>query len=64
MSGVSFSDLETYGTLKELYADDMAYQDHVMNSLWSFCRQAGSGEIEFDGNYWNQAVQFTLNRLA
>jgi hypothetical protein len=61
MSGVTFNDLETYGMLKELYSDDVAYQDHVQNSLYAFCRHAGAGEIEFDGNNWNQPVQFSLN---
>lgn len=61
MSGVTFSDLETYGSLKEMYDSDVSYQDHVQNSLHAFVKHAGSGEIEFDGNYWNKNVQFSLN---
>ena len=53
MSGVNFSDLEDYGNLKELYADDLQYQDHVSNSIWSFIREAGKSEVNFDGNNWN-----------
>ena len=61
MSGAVFSDVETYGQLKELYSDDVQYQEHVMNSLYSFMDQAGAGEVEFDGNNFNVPVLFGLN---
>ena len=61
MSGVSFSDLEAYGNLKEMYADDLQYQDHVSNSIWAFIREAGKSEVNYDGNYWNVGTQFSLN---
>ena len=61
MSGAVFSDVESYGMLKELYSDDVRYQEHVQNSLYSFLKQAGSGDVEFDGNYWNVPVLFGLN---
>jgi hypothetical protein len=61
MSGVNFSDLESFGNLKEMYAEDAQYQDHVSNSIWSFIREAGKSEVNFDGNYWNIQTNFTLN---
>lgn len=61
MSGPVFSDVDTYGLLKELYADDVQFQEHVLHSFFNFLRQAGSGEVEFDGKYWNQGVVFQLN---
>ena len=64
MSGVSFSDLESYGNLRELYKDDLQYQERITNSAWEFIRDAGKNEVNFDGNYWNVGTQFTLNRLA
>ena len=61
MSGVQFSDLETYGNLKELYSDDTQYQEHVQSSIYNFVKHAGADEVEFDGLYFNQALRFTLN---
>jgi hypothetical protein len=61
MSGATFTDLESFGLLKELYLDDVKYQDHVQSSLQNFVKKADSGEIEFDGNYFNVPVQFQLN---
>lgn len=61
MSGAIFSDVDTYGLLKELYADDVQFQEHVLHSFYNFLRKAGSGEVEFDGKYWNQGVVFQLN---
>lgn len=61
MSGAVFSDVESFGLLKELYLDDVEYQDHVQSSLYNFIRKADSGEVEFDGNYFNVPVQFQLN---
>ena len=61
MSGAVFSDVETYGMLRELYSEDVKYQEHIQNSLYSFVKHAGAGEVEFDGNYWNVPVMFGLN---
>jgi hypothetical protein len=61
MSGATFSDLESFGLLKELYLDDVKYQDHVQSSLYGFLKKADSNEVEFDGNYFNVPVQFALN---
>ncbi len=61
MSGATFSDVDTYGLLKELYADDVQFQEHILSSFYNFLRKAGKGEVEFDGKYWNQGVVFGLN---
>ena len=61
MSGAVFDDVATYGMLKELYSDDVTFQEHIMNSLYSFVKHAGAGEVEFDGNNWNVPVMFGLN---
>lgn len=61
MSGVVFSDVATYGLLKELYADDVQYQEHVKSSFYNFIRHADDGEVEFDGKEFNIGVQFQLN---
>ncbi len=61
MSGATFSDVDTYGLLKELYADDVQFQEHILSSFYNFLRKAAKGEVEFDGKYWNQGVVFALN---
>lgn len=61
MSGAIFSDVDTYGLLKELYADDVQFQEHVLHSFYNFIRKSGSGEVEFDGKYWNQGTVFQIN---
>lgn len=61
MTGVVFSDVETYGLLKELYADDVQFQEHILSSFYNFLRKAAAGEVEFDGNYFNVGVQLQVN---
>lgn len=61
MTGATFDDVDTYGNLKELYADDLRYQEHVQSSLYNFIRHADSDEVEFDGKNWNQGVTFQVN---
>lgn len=61
MSGATFTDVDTYGLLKELYADDVEMQENIVNSFYNFLRKADSSEVEFDGKYWNQGVVFQLN---
>lgn len=61
MSGAVFSDVDSFGLLKELYADDVQFQEHVLSSFYNFCKKAGSGEVEFDGSYFNQGVVFQVN---
>jgi hypothetical protein len=61
MSGAVFNDVDSYGLLKELYADDVQFQEHILSSFYNFLRKASKGEVEFDGKYWNQGVVFQLN---
>ena len=61
MSGPAYSDLETYGLLKDLYDDDVSYQENVTHSLYNFCKHVGQGEINFDGNRWRIPAQLQLN---
>lgn len=61
MAGPTFSDLATYGNLKELYADDLTYQDNIQNSMFEHVRKGSKDECEFDGNHWNVGVTFQLN---
>ena len=60
MSGAVGSDVYTYGNLKEIYDEDIQYQEHVQNSFYTFLREAGEGEVEFDGQHFNKGVQFVL----
>lgn len=61
MSGVQYSDLQTYGNLVELYASDLVFQENIMNSYHNTFKRAGKDEVEFDGAHWNQGVTFQLN---
>lgn len=61
MSGADFADVDSFGLLKELYSDDAEYQDNIVSSFYNFLRHASSGEVEFDGKYWNEGVVLQLN---
>lgn len=61
MTGVVFDDVDTWGNLKELYAEDAQFQEHVKSSFYNFVRHADDGEVEFDGKYFNIAATFQLN---
>lgn len=61
MAGATFSDVQSFGNLKELYSDDVRFQEHVQSSFYNFVRKADEGEVEFDGANFNVPVQFTLN---
>lgn len=61
MSGADFNDVDSFGLLKELYSDEAEYQDNITSSFYNFCRHATSGEVEFDGKYWNEGVVLQLN---
>lgn len=58
---VEFSDLETFGQLKELYADESWYQEHIQSSIMEHVKEAPEGAVEFDGNQFNVGVTFELN---
>jgi hypothetical protein len=60
MSGATFTDVDTYGLLKELYADDVEMQENIVNSFYNFLPKAGA-EVEFDGKYFNIGAVFGLN---
>lgn len=61
MSGATFDDVDSFGLLKELYAEDVQYQEHILSSFYNFLRKAGAGEVEFDGKYFNIGVQLQVN---
>lgn len=61
MSGAQFSDVESYGNLKELYSEDSYYQENVVSSFFNFIRHADDGEVEFDGLNYNVAVILAQN---
>lgn len=61
MSGATYSDVETFGNLKELYDEDSYYQENVVSSFFNFIRHADDGEVEFDGKFYNVAVILQQN---
>lgn len=61
MSGATEADVDQFGLLQELYAEDVQYQENVANSFYNFCRHADSGEVEFTGKFWNQGITLGLN---
>jgi hypothetical protein len=61
MSGANFSDLQTWGMLKDLYDDDVTYIEHIMSSLYNFIRHARDGEVEFDGLVFKTPIKLVLN---
>jgi hypothetical protein len=61
MSGATFASVDAFGLLKELYSDEAEYQDNITSSFYNFLRHASSGEVEFDGKYWNEGVVLQLN---
>lgn len=61
MSGATYTDLTTIGSLQELYSNDTHVQQNVLSSFWNFLRDPKSGEINLDGSGWNIGVQYALN---
>jgi hypothetical protein len=61
MPGATFSDLETFGTLQDMYHHDVKYQEHIQSSLWNFIKKAGSDEVEFDGAQFCVPVEVEIN---
>lgn len=61
MAGVNYSDLQSWGNLKELYDGDLTFQENIMNSYFNTIPHAGKDEVEFDGAAWNIGVTFQLN---
>lgn len=61
MSGATYSDVQSWGNLKELYDGDLTFQENIMNSFFNSIRKAGKDEVEFDGKNWNVGVTFQIN---
>lgn len=61
MSGYTFSEADTYASLKERYSEEKRIQEHIQNSISNFIRRAEDGEVEFDGKTFNIATTMTLN---
>ena len=57
----NFSELQSFGMLKEMYLDDVTFQSHIQSSLFNFIRKADSDEVDFDGLYFNTPAQLQLN---
>lgn len=61
MSGATFTDLASYGSLMELYGHDVHVQNNILSSFWNYVRDPKAGEVNLDGNGWNIPVQYALN---
>lgn len=61
MSGATYSDVVTYGSLMELYSHDTHVQQNVLSSFWNSIRDPKAGEVNLDGSGWNINVQYALN---
>ncbi len=61
MAGANVDDVYAYGNTKELYDDELTYQDNILSSFFNSIRKAGKDECEFDGNHWNVGVTFQVN---
>lgn len=61
MSGATYSDLQTWGNLKDLYSDDTQYLEHVQSSMFNFIRHAKGDEVEFDGLSFKVPLKLVIN---
>lgn len=61
MSGAAFSDVDSYGELKELYSEDAQYQEHILNSTYEKIKKASEDEVEYDGKSFNVTCKLQLN---
>lgn len=60
MPGMEFSDLESFGQLKELYSNDVKYQESIMSSVYNFINK-DKGDVQFDGAHFNIPVDIQIN---
>ncbi len=60
-AGPNVDDVYSYGNTKELYDDELTYQENILSSFFNMIRKAGKDECEFDGNHWNVGVTFQVN---
>lgn len=61
MAGPTVDDVYAYGNTKELYDDELTYQENILSSFFNLVRKGGKDECEFDGNHWNVGVTFQVN---
>lgn len=61
MPAATYSDVQSFGQLKELYDTDTTYQENVLSSFFNSIKKAGKNEVEFDGAHWNVGVTFQIN---
>jgi hypothetical protein len=60
MSGMIFSDLESFGQLKELYSNDVKFQEQIKSSLYNFINK-DRGDVQFDGANFNVPIDLQIN---
>ncbi len=60
-AGPTVDDVYSYGNTKELYDDELTYQENILSSFYNMIRKGGKDECEFDGNHWNVGVTFQVN---
>ncbi len=60
-AGPNVDDVYAYGNTKELYDDELTYQENILSSFYNMIRKGGKDECEFDGNHWNVGVTFQVN---
>lgn len=60
MAGMEFSDVESFGLLKELYSNDVKFQEHIQSSLYNFINK-DKGDVQFDGAHFNIGVDVQIN---
>ena len=61
MALATFSDLESFGNLKEIYASDRQYQEHIQSTLYGNIKKADASEYQMDGLNLNIPVALQLN---
>lgn len=61
MPGASYSDVQTFGMLKDLYADDVHFLENIVSSLYNFIEHASGDEVQFDGAGWKVPLRLQNN---
>jgi hypothetical protein len=60
MSGMMYSDVQAFGHLKELYSNDVKFQESIKSSLYNFINH-DKGDVSFDGANFNIPVDLQVN---
>lgn len=55
------ADFESFGLAKELYWNDVQFQENIRHSHYNHIRKPKAGEVNLDGMSWNIGVQYALN---